>query len=165
MRECLKGLEDFKCYDEFWLYKDMENMGYLFEFCNQYCKELFHINYRIDEKKLISSFMKSDLRALMEIGHPKLLSQAAQDTLEDFIKIDCDGNIEQFKTVGKHVEYKHLQLYWVGWIYAYIHYQSKQPSKIIIEKLPVQEVLRDYKLGHEMDKEVYYDKIKWVFND
>ena len=28
MREVLEGLEDLSCYDEFWLNKDMENMGY-----------------------------------------------------------------------------------------------------------------------------------------
>ena len=34
----LDGLEEFICYDQFWLKKDMENMGYLFEFCDQYCR-------------------------------------------------------------------------------------------------------------------------------
>ena len=40
MQEVLEGLEELTCYDEFWLSKDMENMGYFFEYCDEYCKEL-----------------------------------------------------------------------------------------------------------------------------
>ena len=44
MREVLEGLEDLSCYDEFWLNKDMENMGYFFEYCDEYCKEILADN-------------------------------------------------------------------------------------------------------------------------
>ena len=33
-----------KCYDDWWLAKDMENMGYLFEYCDKYCKEIYGVN-------------------------------------------------------------------------------------------------------------------------
>lgn len=44
-------------------------------------------------------------------------------------------------------------------MYAYIHFMSKENSKTIIEKMPLKEMLIDYKIGHEMGKEIYYKKI------
>ena len=67
-----------------------------------------------------------------------------------------------FRLKGRQPEYKHMQLYWVGWMYAYIHFMSKERSRKIIEKLPLKEMLIDYKLGHEMSKETYYQKIAYL---
>ena len=60
------------------------------------------------------------------------------------------------------MEVGHMQLYWVGWMYAYIHFMSKERSRTIIEKLPLKEMLIEYKLGHEMNKETYYQKIAYL---
>lgn len=164
MREVLEGLEDLSCYDEFWLNKDMENMGYFFEYCDEYCKEILDDNtFVLDKEKFIEAFMRSDCRALMEIGHPTLLSQAAYDTVKNFIQVDNHNDIEKFRSKGDQLEYKYMQLYWAGWMYAYIHFVSKECSKIIIEKLPLREILIDYKIGHEMSKETYYKKIAGLF--
>nr|WP_304579529.1 hypothetical protein [uncultured Acetatifactor sp.] len=163
MRAVLDGLEDFTCYDEFWLSKDMENMGYFFEYCDIYCKEILEDDKIVlDKEKFIEAFMKSDCRALMEVGHPTLLSQAAYDTVRDFIQVDNNYDIEMFRLKGRQPEYKHMQLYWAGWMYAYIHFMSKERSRTIIEKLPLKEMLIDYKLGHEMSKETYYQKIAYL---
>lgn len=156
--------KDFICYDEFWLNKDMENMGYFFEYCDKYCKEILEDNtFILDKERFIEAFMKSDCRALMEIGHPTLLSQAAYDTVKNFIQVDNNNDIEAFRLKGGQPEYKHMQLYWTGWMYAYIHFRSRVCSKTIIEKLPLKEMLIDYKAGHEMSKETYYKKIAYLF--
>ena len=159
-----QNLEEFICYDEFWLDKDMENMGYLFEYCEAYCREILgDEQFLLDKELFIESFMKSDCRALMEIGHPTLLSQAAYDTAKDFIEVDNENEMAAFRLRGKQQEYARYQLYWAGWMYAYIHFQSKERSKNIIEKLPLHEILTDYKIGHEMSKEAYYSKIAYLF--
>lgn len=62
------------------------------------------------------------------------------------------------------MEVGHMQLYWVGWMYAYIHFMSKERSRTIIEKLPLKEMLIEYKLGHEMSKETYYQKIAYLIS-
>lgn len=50
-------------------------MGYFFEYCDIYCKEILEDDKNIlDKEKFIEAFMKSDCRALMEAGHPTLLS-------------------------------------------------------------------------------------------
>ena len=165
MAGVLEGLEDFICYDEFWLGKDMENMGYFFEYCGDYCKEILEDStFELDKEKFAESFMRSDCRALMEIGHPTLLSQAAYDTARKFIEVDNSNDIESFRLRGKQPEYKYMQLYWAGWMYAYIHFMSKERSKVIIEKLPLKEILIDYKIGHEISKEAYYRKVAFLFD-
>lgn len=158
-----QNLDEFICYDEFWLSKDMENMGYFFEYCEEYCQEIYNQAFILDKEKFLTAFMESDCRALMEIGHPSLISQAAYDTVRDFIEVDYDNNIEIFRLKEKQPVYRHMQFYWIGWMYAYIHFMSKERSKIIVEKLPIKEMLIDYKIGHEVSKENYYGRIAYLF--
>lgn len=154
--------KNYKCYDEWWLAKDMENMGYIFEYCQEYCEELFNTN--IDKIKFLNAFMISKCRAEMEIGDPKLLSQAAYDTIKNFVEYEYDGETGQFNVDNNtNNDYSANQLYWVGWIYAYIHYKSKFPSSKIVEIMPIENMLKEYYTSHEMDNNVYYFKIKHMF--
>ena len=138
------------CYDESWLYKDMENMGFIFEYCERYCKRIYR--KKIDPILFLDAFMRSPIRAEMEIGHPKLLSQAGIDTVRNFVDVDLDGDLSKFKAQRKYCFNKN-QLYWVGWMYAYVHFMTKMPSKEIVEKFTIEGMLDFYYLGHEMSKE------------
>lgn len=144
------------CYDEWWLPRDMENMGYIFEYCDKYCKELFDVE--IDKYKFLDTFMRSEIRKQMESGHPMLLSQSGRDTVRKFVLVDLDENLDIYK--GKSQNIIENQWYWVGWIYAYIHYKSKLSSKKIVNKLPLKKMLKMYYLGHEQSKETFYDRLQ-----
>ena len=145
------------CYDKWWLSKDMDNMGYLFEYCDDYCEKLY--NVKIDKNKLLKAFMTSRFREEMENGQPKFLSQAAYDSLKQWISVDYDNNLDDF--IGApHNEYIKNQYYWIGWMYAYIHFSSGLSSKTIVDILPIEKMIEHYHLGHEMSKEVYYKKIE-----
>lgn len=143
------------CYDEWWLPRDMENMGYIFEYCDKYCKELFDVE--IDKYKFLDTFMRSEIRKQMESGHPMLLSQSGRDTVRKFVLVDLDENLDIYK--GKSQNIIENQWYWVGWIYAYIHYKSKLSSKKIVNRLPLKKMLKMYYLGHEQSKETFYDRL------
>ena len=149
-------------YDEWWLRKDMENMGYIFEYCHKYCKKLFGIE--IDRIKFINKFMISDCRYEMETGHPMLLSQSAIDTIEDFIEQELNNEYSAFTIDGSEQLLQDYtegsnQLYWIGWIYAYIHFEKDMLSRDIIKKLPIENMLKYYNLGHEMDRAVLLEKL------
>lgn len=148
-------------YDFWWLRKDMENMGYLFEYCHKYCMQLYGVS--IDTEKFLDEFMRSDIRREMETGHPRLLSQSAYDTVKKFIEVDHEGNIEKFKEDKEKRSYRENQLYWVGWMYAYIHYEMDILSRDLIKVLPLELMLEQYYLGHEMDKSVYLKHIRESF--
>ena len=143
------------CYDEWWLPRDMENMGYIFEYCDKYCKELF--NVEIDKYKFLDTFMRSEIRKQMGSGHPMLLSQSGRDTVRKFVLVDLDENLDIYKGESKNIIEN--QWYWVGWIYAYIHYKSKLSSKKIVNRLPLKKMLKMYYLGHEQSKETFYDRL------
>ena len=146
-----------RSYDKWWLPKDMENMGFLFEYCDKYCLELYNI--KINKIKLLTAFMKSRFRRQMELGHPRLLSQSAKDSLRQWIEVDYDSNLSEFveyESEEPNCEYEYNQFYWVGWIYAYLHYRTGLSSKTIVSRLPIEEMLNHYHLGHEMSKEAYY---------
>ena len=146
-----------RSYDKWWLPKDMENMGFLFEYCDKYCQELYDV--KIDKIKLLTAFMKSRFRRQMELGHPRLLSQSAKDSLMQWIDVDYNGNLSEFmkdESEEEKYEYEYNQFYWVGWIYAYLHYRTGLSSKTIVSRLPIEKMLSHYYLGHEMSKEAYY---------
>ena len=95
----------------------------------------------------------------METGHPMLLSQAAIDTVEDYVEVDLNSDLREFIKQEER-EFKHNQLYWTGWMYAYIHYEKDILSKDLIEIIPLEDMLSIYYLGHEMDYSVVLDKLE-----
>lgn len=48
-------------------------------------------------------------------------------------------------------------------MYAYIHYEMDILSSRLIELLPLELMLEQYYLGHEMDKSVYLNHISELF--
>lgn len=157
----IPGLEEFDCYDEFWLKKDMENLGYIFEFCDEYCKKLFGV--WVDKVPFLDTFMRSRMRVLMEIGHPRFVSQAAISTLRMYVEEDFKSDLTQFKIVRRQ-RHKEFQFYWGGSVYAYIHFQTKLSSLDIINILPIEQLLTQYYPGgHCMSIEGFYDRISEMF--
>lgn len=155
MKTCYKGT--------IYLSLDMERLGHLFEFCDVYAKNNF--NADINRYVFADKFMKSELRALMDIGHPKLLSQAAEDTFIDYVEWELKGDISSL--FGNEDKYKddfvYLELYWIGKMYALSHCKTRLPSKVLIDKLNILQMRHFYVCGHEMSWEVAYDKIKEAF--
>lgn len=100
----------------------------------------------------------------MEKGHPRLLSQAGRDTVETFVRDECRGNTDHFRRSDRtlHV-YPYYQFYWAGWMYAYLHFKEDILSRDLVQLISIEDMLDKYHLGHEMDKEVFYDHIKEVF--
>lgn len=147
-----------KCYDKFWLYRDMDNMAYIFEYCEVYCNEIYGVKH-IDKIKFLDAFMRSRFRKEMEQGQPRFLSQAAYDSIKMWVDVDYNKDLTPF-IVQEEQMFREKQLYWIGWIYAFIHYKSKLSSKTIVNKLPIEDMLNRYYLGHEMSKETFYNHIK-----
>lgn len=148
-------------YSDWWLHKDMENMGFFFEYCDLYCKELY--NVQIDKLKFVEAFMNSGLREETETGNPRMLAQSAYDDVEVFVDVDCNNDLSKFTVKGEPERFIKDQLYWVGWMYAYLHYEEDILSKDLIKILPLKDMLQYYYAGHQMSKEGFYENIKDVF--
>lgn len=151
-------------YDKFWLDSDMSNMGHMFEYCDQFALRNYGVR-NFDKLKFINDFMNSPIRKKMELGHPRLISQAAEDTFILYIDVDLKRNISRYNLgEQKPQRFRQDELYWVGWFYAYAHYRADMKSCDLIKKLPLNFMLRQYHLGHEMGVDVFYDKIKEALN-
>lgn len=154
-------------YYDYWLSKDMENMGYLFEYCDTFCHQYLEkqgettlLCKYVDRDKFLNTFMCSKMRLEMEDNHPKLLSQAAIDSFFLYIEVDCKGDIEQFLTDTEPASLPKNMYYWVGWAYSYIHHQADIHFKDLVSLLPLNYMLENYHVGHEMDISIFYDKVK-----
>lgn len=157
----MKEIKKKNSYDKWWLSKDMQNMGYIFEYCDEYCKDLYEVN--IDKKKFLNKFMRAEIRYKMETGHPRLLSQAAKNSVEKFVTVDCDNDISDLVGGTNVNEYSIDQFYWVGWMYAYLHYEEDVLSKDLISILHLDTMLEHYHLGHEVSLENYHDRVRELF--
>lgn len=148
------------CYSDFWLSSDMENLAFIFEYCEKYVKEDF--GKKICARKFINAFMRSVCRFQMELGHPRLITQAGQDTVDMFILNDCKGNLEPF-LLEKNEEKEYFEpysLYWCGEMYAYLHWYYKLKSYYLIDELfPLDTMLALYKTGHEISRENFIEKV------
>lgn len=156
----LEGMDKKNSYDKFWLGEDMMTMGNMFEYSDKFAKERHGFVGEFDRIKFANVFMLSNLRSVMEVGHPGLLSEAVQDVYWRYVNVDCKGSLEQFRaTTPPLILHKH-QLYWIGQAYAYIHYEADITSRDLIKKLPLEEMLHFYITGHQIDFSNFYERVK-----
>lgn len=110
--------------------------------------------------------MRSNIRYVMEKGHPTLLSEAAIDTIEKFVEVDLDSDLRQFKWTKESADFEarlcQNQMYWIGWMYSYIHYEKDILSRDLVELLPIEIMLNLYYCGHQVSDETFMRKIEDV---
>ena len=150
------------CYKgKLYLPDDKRRMSNMLEFCDRYAMRNY--NAVITKSVFVEKFMTSYIRSQMDIGHPKLMGQAAEDTFQIFIDYELKGDIESLYTYDDKDEYAQLELYWIGQMYAYIHCMTRLSSREIYQKLPLQEMRHFYVTGHEMGITAAFEKICGAF--
>lgn len=158
--------QDRKHSDSFWFNNDLKNMAFMFEYCDDFLYRRYKIR-GLNKIKFLDTFMRSELRAIMEAGDPCLSSQSAEDTFKVFIREDYnnDPSLFLYKQGEKRRRFKEYQLYWVGEQYAYINQMEDMSSKVLIDKLPIEFMLECYHLGHELSDDGFYRRIKWKLEE
>ena len=143
-------------YFEDYLDQDMDNQGYLFE-------HVLEISKGIDIGWFVEKFMTGSTRSQLDEAHPKLLNEASADLFDHFILLDLDDDKSKIVRSSRRYDFYENELYWIGWMYSYLQYKADKSSKEVYEAIPFDKMLGLYKLGHEMSKEVFFDKIKgWL---
>ena len=147
---------------DYWIDFDMENIGILFE----NCEDAFKIVTKNDSNKLnivkfINLFMQSKTRMAMENGSPKMLSSNYCRLMTYVIEIDLNNNwkILKLKTNETNDIYKN-SLYWVGQTYSYISCRSLIPFRFIHKLLTLEDMEKLFITGHQLSFEGFYDRIK-----
>jgi len=149
-------------YDEFWVPKDVRHTGLLFEYCDVAMKDLYSID--IDIEKFLIAFMNSNVRKKMEAGNPRLLSQSYIDTIECFIKVDCNGDYEQFELTPDSFNrtFPPFKRMWIGRIYIKMAYRYELSLAEITRRMPFGEMIEHYRLGHEISEEAYLNSVRYM---
>ncbi len=152
--------EKVNSYNRLYLWDDMQKMGYMFDNCKKMIDNLFGVE--VDEIKFLTAYMGSLNREAMEQGEPRLCSQATETTLEMFVNINLKGDLGPF--IGStDYDFEDKQMYWVGYMYAYLHYHEDIKSRDLVKILPIEDMLHLYITGHQMSESAVYNRIKWKF--
>ncbi len=152
--------EKVNSYCKLYLAEDMDRMGYMFERCNEIINKLFGVD--VDEIKFMTVYMSSLNRELMEMGNPRLCSQSYVTSFRLYVERELFGNLEPFRRTEKYY-FEDSQLYWIGYMYAYIHYHQDIKSKDLVKILPIEDMLDFYTTGHQLSEYGFYKRVKWKF--
>jgi hypothetical protein len=151
------------CYTDTWLWLDMDNMGYLFE----YCDDMFHkaFNVWIDRTKFIKKFLVSDCRKAIDVGNGALVAGPALDIVYKYARVDLGLDFTDIleNPDGLEFAYNDFQLFWVGQAYVYLHFRLDMYTEDVVKVIPFEEMLEFYWTGHQLGWAGFYDRVKWKF--
>jgi hypothetical protein len=117
----------------------------------------------IDEKWFIEAFMKSEVRAMLDMAVPKYVGMSnvewARELFYELGPGDPKEGIFVECEYKKADEWDSLIACWCGYIYAYYQWKYDVKSKKLIEILPLSEMERIYEPLHQMGWDAATDKI------
>ena len=128
------------------LKKDMQDLGFIFEYCDYYCKSVYQKD--IDTAKFLTAFMKSGVRYGMEACQPLHLDSNGYEAMRMFIDNVYDRDLSPFAydkyEAHDGFRFSKPQLNWAGSMYAFLHYNTKKSSKRLVDTYPVEDMLNSY---------------------
>jgi hypothetical protein len=107
----------------------------------------------VDEKWFIVSYMKSNIRRLLDHANPKFANMPSPELIIYFIDRECDGKYEIGEQWGGFLPS------WTGTMYAFYQWRFNVSSAKLVEMLPLSEMERIFPTLHQTDWEVAAQKI------
>lgn len=145
---------------------EMDRMGYLFEYCDSLAESEY--GFRLSKENFVRVFMNSGVRASMDnLDCVRLLIEPLEYIFKNFIEVDLKGDYSSIELAeGEENDYyAHLELFWIGQAYTYIHHKSGISSECLYEMFTL-ETMRDYYItGHQLSFSGFYNKMKWMLEE
>ena len=107
----------------------------------------------VDEQWFITAYMKSHIRAMLDIGNPRHANLPGRELIVHFIDRECDGEYMRGAEWGGFLPE------WAGKIFALYQWKYNVSSKNLIEVLPLSELERVFPTLHQASWDVAVDKI------
>lgn len=107
----------------------------------------------VDEKWFIERFMRSHVRAMLDIGNPKYVNAPPTELMLRFIEDECGNDYERGDTWGGFLPG------WVGKAYALYQWKYNVSSKDLIERFPLHDMERAFPALHQMGWDAAVDRI------
>lgn len=108
-----------------------------------------------------SVFVKSKLCREFELGNPAVISgMAGEEVIREIVK-----EVMPDKTLPKSTfSQERSPEYWAGWALAYYQWFTAKRFKDIFARIPLLDVLKMYKLYHEMDLSNFVEEMDRRYN-
>lgn len=137
-----------RAYDQLYLDDACDILGHAFDWTVNTCGE--------NIQGFADLFTKSHIGYLFSIGTPKYVTGVTGAELANAVMVDM--RLPQYPQEPKFYADKSPE-YWVGYILAGYQWYSARSFSEIVRKIPMEDLLALYKLGHEMDEYKVFDII------
>lgn len=118
--------------------------------------ELF-ANTEYDAESLVKAFMNGEIAKNLDSVYNRMQWAGEEYLLEELIDTCKDKLTTKRETFSKDV------LYWMGYVYRYWHFYTKEESNKIYKQAPFETMNVNYLMFHTMDVEMAIDDLKEIY--
>lgn len=119
--------------------------------------ELF-LSTDYDAESIVKAFMNSELAKNLDSEYNRMQWAGEEYLLEELIATCKD------KLTVKRESFSRDILFWMGYVYRYWHFYTKEDSAKIYKQAPFETMNINYLMFHTMDVEVAIDDLKEIYN-
>ena len=118
--------------------------------------ELF-VDTEYDPESLVEAFMNGEIAKNLDSEYNRMQWAGEEYLLEELIAT-CKGKlVDKRKNIDKNV------LFWMGYVYRYWHFYTKEDSNKIYKQAPFERMNINYLMFHTMDVEMAIEDLKEIF--
>ena len=110
-----------------------------------------------DAESLVKAFMNSEIAKNLDSEYNRMQWAGEEYLLEELIATCKDKLTIKKETVSKEV------LFWMGYVYRYWHFYTKEESAKIYKQASFETMNVNYLMFHTMDVEVAIDDLKEIY--
>lgn len=118
--------------------------------------ELF-ANTEYDAESLVKAFMNGEIAKNLDSVYNRMQWAGEEYLLEELIDTCKDKLTTKRETFSKDV------LFWMGYVYRYWHFYTKEESNKIYKQAPFETMNVNYLMFHTMDIEMAIDDLKEIY--
>ena len=107
----------------------------------------------------VKTFMTSEVAKALDSTYNRMQWAGEEYLLEELVDISEDKITEGGEVYSKDI------LYWIGYLYRYWHYYTKEDSSKIYKQAPVGTMKRNYLMFHTMAPELAIEDLKEIYTE
>lgn len=115
------------------------------------------VERQLRSTSFIKIFMNSETAKALDSTYNRMQWAGEEYLLEEIVEAAGDK-----VSKGGEIYSKDL-IYWIGYIYRYWHYYTKESSKAIYKQAPVETMKSNYLMFHTMAPEVAIEDLKEIY--
>lgn len=119
------------------------------------------IVYKIDGENFLQRFIQSGIASQIENGNPKYI--VGKSGIELFLEVMTKTSTNKYDIVSIST-YNRSDVYWVGWMLTHYQWYACGTFKTILNTIPYEELLAQYKTLHEADIQKSYEVLDTILS-